>query len=700
MKKLTGIFLVLMLVLSLLPVGVLAQEGEEALDSVEQSNTLLTEGDTNEPVEEANEPTEEVAEESTETTEESSKPAEELVEPEESTESEEETMSEESTDSEEQREPKEASETEEQTADAISLDGSELSLDGATTPSTVTIAQAEARIQNLINMFKGKYFTVNGKACATGSHSECSNCLASSVIATSWVKSLVGMGTMSANNFPAQYAPDGSKWSTNGYSCYGFANFAHWYIFAQKNTDNLVSTLVATGSLTYATVSKAKPGDVIRFSNSWTSGHSVIFISCDSSGFKVLDCNYKDNATGKTACQVKVHTLSYESGGKCAITGVTNYDRESSTVTVTLDINYPIYDPSLLITNQTKVIDKGGTLSSLPVIGGGRYHSVGWYTEPTGGTQVTKDTKFWSNTTIYAHWELSEYSILYFANGGTGAPDVQHITYGTTATLSSVVPTRDGYTFLGWSEDSTATSPTYYSSDSYLDDKSIKLYAIWEKQEEEIDPPDDPWDKASAVIEIPSGTTQPGRTVVLTVTISKNNDGMSFLTLRPDYDKEHLTLTAVENGDIFDNMDVGNQIIFDNGSDTWQTGVLCQLTFEIDADAPLGEYLVFPGIIDCYNDQEDSVFAIEVGGCLVLNNISHGDANGDGSVDGRDVIRLRKYLANYDNMTGISTVEIFGGADANGDGSVDGRDVIRLRRYLANYDSTTGSSTVTLGPTN
>ena len=63
MKKLTSIFLVLMLVLSLLPVGVLAQEGEEALDSAEQSDTLLAESDTDEPVEE-------VAEASTENTEE------------------------------------------------------------------------------------------------------------------------------------------------------------------------------------------------------------------------------------------------------------------------------------------------------------------------------------------------------------------------------------------------------------------------------------------------------------------------------------------------------------------------------------------------------------------------------------------------------------------------------------------------------
>ncbi len=74
MKKLTNIFLVLMLVLSLLPLGALAQEGEETLEAAEQGDTLLAESGTNEPVEEANEPagevTVEAGEESSELTEE------------------------------------------------------------------------------------------------------------------------------------------------------------------------------------------------------------------------------------------------------------------------------------------------------------------------------------------------------------------------------------------------------------------------------------------------------------------------------------------------------------------------------------------------------------------------------------------------------------------------------------------------------
>ena len=76
----------------------------------------------------------------------------------------------------------------------------------------------------------------------------------------------------------------------------------------------------------------------------------------------------------------------------------------------------------------------------------------------------------------------------------------------------------------------------------------------------------------------------------------------------------------------------------------------------------------------------------------------YGDSTGDGVINGRDVIRLRKYLMSIDPNTGIPADEALPGADCNGDGVVDGRDLIRLRKYLANYNDETGTSTITLGP--
>ena len=58
-------------------------------------------------------------------------------------------------------------------------------------------------------------------------------------------------------------------------------------------------------------------------------------------------------------------------------------------------------------------------------------------------------------------------------------------------------------------------------------------------------------------------------------------------------------------------------------------------------------------------------------------NVLLGDVNGDGAVDGRDALRLLKYLAGQD----VAMEET--AADMTGDGTVDGRDALRLLKMLA-----------------
>lgn len=84
---------------------------------------------------------------------------------------------------------------------------------------------------------------------------------------------------------------------------------------------------------------------------------------------------------------------------------------------------------------------------------------------------------------LYTDWNT--YTISYDANGGSGAPGNQTKTYGTNLTLSSTIPTRTGYTFLGWSTNSGATSASYSAGGTLSGDLStvngdtVTLYAIW-----------------------------------------------------------------------------------------------------------------------------------------------------------------------------------------------------------------------------
>ncbi len=73
------------------------------------------------------------------------------------------------------------------------------------------------------------------------------------------------------------------------------------------------------------------------------------------------------------------------------------------------------------------------------------------------------------------------YTVSYNANGGSNAPASQTKIEGTTLTLSSQIPGRLGYTFLGWSTSSTATSPTYYVGGSYTANSGATLYAVWSR---------------------------------------------------------------------------------------------------------------------------------------------------------------------------------------------------------------------------
>lgn len=75
----------------------------------------------------------------------------------------------------------------------------------------------------------------------------------------------------------------------------------------------------------------------------------------------------------------------------------------------------------------------------------------------------------------------SSYTVSYNANSGSGAPGNQTKWYGETLTLSSTKPTRSGYTFVGWSTSSNATSASYSAGGSYTGNSSITLYAVWNK---------------------------------------------------------------------------------------------------------------------------------------------------------------------------------------------------------------------------
>lgn len=71
---------------------------------------------------------------------------------------------------------------------------------------------------------------------------------------------------------------------------------------------------------------------------------------------------------------------------------------------------------------------------------------------------------------------IPEYTLTYDANEGTGAPAAQ---IGSSITISSTIPTREGYTFLGWSTSRKAATATYVAGNKIDLKLDTILYAIW-----------------------------------------------------------------------------------------------------------------------------------------------------------------------------------------------------------------------------
>ena len=122
-------------------------------------------------------------------------------------------------------------------------------------------------------------------------------------------------------------------------------------------------------------------------------------------------------------------------------------------------------------------------LSSLPSASRSKHSFDGWYTEKSGGTKVTTDTVFSANTTVCAHWtyigggynpHVTYYTLRFETGGGSAIPDVRE-TYNTYMDLTKYVPTRHGYTFVGWYSEQSLVNKV---SDIYLTgDRTV--YAGW-----------------------------------------------------------------------------------------------------------------------------------------------------------------------------------------------------------------------------
>ncbi|MCR0248129.1 MAG: InlB B-repeat-containing protein [Clostridium sp.] len=128
------------------------------------------------------------------------------------------------------------------------------------------------------------------------------------------------------------------------------------------------------------------------------------------------------------------------------------------------------------VTPETITKNYKEAIGDLPVATRIGHTFVGWYTKASGGTKITKETTMPLNgATYYAHWTINEYTVTFDSNGGSECDPIKKDNNTKLGTLP--IPTKVGYTFLGWFTE--LEDGTQITKDTLMPVDGTTYYAHW-----------------------------------------------------------------------------------------------------------------------------------------------------------------------------------------------------------------------------
>lgn len=164
-----------------------------------------------------------------------------------------------------------------------------------------------------------------------------------------------------------------------------------------------------------------------------------------------------------------------------------------------------------------------------------------------------------------------------------------------------------------------------------------------------------------------------GETVTLGVYVNAQN--ASMITLKCNWDTKVFEFVSSE---CFDGQSSNGTFSIYSLTNTI-SGKIGTITLKLKNDIAEGTYKLTVNVTEAYDIDETPVPCKAAADIVKVSTRIPGDVTGDGSVDGRDLLRLAKYLGGYD-VTIVAE-----NATVNGDSAVDGRDLLRLAKYLGGY---------------
>ena len=99
----------------------------------------------------------------------------------------------------------------------------------------------------------------------------------------------------------------------------------------------------------------------------------------------------------------------------------------------------------------------------------------------SGTGTIDNPYKISSGTSTSLDEPIPNYTIMYNANNGSGAPSSQTKVQNVDVTLSTTAPTRSGYQFAGWNTSANGSGTSYAAGAVYSENSNVTLYAQWKQ---------------------------------------------------------------------------------------------------------------------------------------------------------------------------------------------------------------------------
>lgn len=329
------------------------------------------------------------------------------------------------------------------------------------------------------------------------------------------------------------------------------------------------------------------------------------------------DYNTTPTYNGETPTKAATAQYTYTfAGWTPAIAKVTKNATYTATYTSTVN-QYAVFFDAMGGTCYTanQTVTYGESYGSLPIPTRVGYSFEGWFTETNGGEQITQDTVVELSDNQTLYAHWTAITVTIMFDANGGSCDTEEKSVIFDSAYGNLpVATKYGYDFVGWF--TAAEDGTMINSDSVVSvAESQTLYARFA-----------------------------AKTIIVTLDATEGSCGTE--TLSVIFDDVYGALPVAEKE--------GHSFL------GWYT------------EEEAGEQITDVSVVA--NAENHTLYAHWE---EVEQRIS-GDASGDGVIDLKDVVMLRRYLTGgWDVTVDLSN------SDVNADGVVDLKDVVILRRYLS-----------------